>query len=437
MKVATVDATEERNLRAEFQVAGFPTFKLFKGGKRNQPTEFRGEREAEVIVEWMRQKAGPSAIFLEDAVAAAAFLAAHPVAAIGFFRDGLDKDAQLFHEVADSDTLNVAMALTDRRELFEKYNVTGEMVCLFRKDSSSEPRVDFRVNEALGGLDGEELTHFLAVQSLELVVEYTRESSPRIFEAKIPNHLLLFLNKTEASQRELLGGFRDAAAPFRGQVLFIVADVSGEGAGLLHFFGLQAGEAPAACFIHVGTSTKYRLAATEGLAAPSLRAFCQAVLEGRVEPYLMSQDGPQDWDRRPVKVLVGKNFAQVAFDEGKDVFVKFYAPWCPHSKAMAAAWEELGEKYQNHEDVVIAEMDATTNEVAEIAIRAYPTLYYFPMGQGRKMIEYKGPRDLASFTQFLESKGELPAQVALEDPKAPSQEPAKNDSGPSERREEL
>ncbi|XP_003501525.1 protein disulfide-isomerase A2 [Cricetulus griseus] len=410
--LAKVDGPAEPELTKEFGVVGYPTLKFFQNGNRTNPEEYTGPQKAEGIAEWLRRRVGPSAKRLEDEEDVQALTDKWEVVVIGFFQDLQGEDVATFLALA-RDALDITFGFTDQPQLFQKFGLTKDTVILFKK--FDEGRADFPVDKDTG-LDLGDLSRFLVTHSMHLVTEFNSQTSPKIFAAKILNHLLLFVNKTLAQHRELLTDFREAAPPFRGQVLFVMVDVAADNDHVLNYFGLKAEEAPTLRLINVETTKKYAPTGLVPITAASVAAFCQAVLHGQVKPYLLSQEIPPDWDERPVKTLVGKNFEQVAFDETKNVFVKFYAPWCSHCKEMAPAWEALAEKYRDREDIVIAELDATANELEAFSVHGYPTLKFFPAGPDRKVIEYKSTRDLETFSKFLDSGGNLPE----EEPKEPA-----------------
>ena len=120
---------------------------------------------------------------------------------------------------------------------------------------------------------------------------------------------------------------------------------------------------------------------------------------------MSSEEIPEDWDSKPVKVLVGKNFWDVVQNSGKDVFVEFYAPWCGHCKALAPVWDELAEKVADV-DVIIAKMDSTANEVEGIKVQGFPTLKYFKSTDPTKGKDYSGGRTLEDLEKSVRSKGE-------------------------------
>uniref|UniRef100_A0A3B4Z551 protein disulfide-isomerase n=1 Tax=Seriola lalandi dorsalis TaxID=1841481 RepID=A0A3B4Z551_SERLL len=157
------------------------------------------------------------------------------------------------------------------------------------------------------------------------------------------------------------------------------------------------------------TGKKFNIAAGD-LTADSLRQMCQEVVDGTAKPYLRTEEIPEDWNKGPVKVLVGKNFESVALDPTKNVFVEFYAPWCGHCKELTPIWDQLGEKYADHDDIIIAKMDATANEVESLDIRGFPTLKYFPT-----VVDYTGKRDLETMSKFLDDGGVLPKEESDEE----------------------
>merc|ERR1711973_415611 len=160
---------------------------------------------------------------------------------------------------------------------------------------------------------------------------------------------------------------------------------------------------------------------TNDLDEASIRAFVQGFLDGSLKQHLLSEDVPEDWDKEPVKVLVGKNFDEVAMDTNKHVLVEFYAPWCGHCKQLAPTWDKLGEKFADSEDIVVAKMDSTANEVESIKIQGFPTIKLFKKGDN-KVVDYNGERTLEGLTKFLESGGVDGAGADVEEEDEPEED---------------
>jgi len=99
--------------------------------------------------------------------------------------------------------------------------------------------------------------------------------------------------------------------------------------------------------------------------------------------------------------LTKENFDTIVNGK-KHVFVKFFAPWCGHCKAMAPAWEQLAETFKAEPDVVIADVDATVErELGDnFKVQGYPTLKYFKKGSVNEQ-EFEGGRAIDPMVDYV------------------------------------
>lgn len=404
IKLAKVDATEESDLSEKFEVRGYPTLKFFKNGV---PRDYSGGRDTKGILAWLEKKTGPAAVTVATSEEYETFKAGKDVHVVGFFTDLESANAKAFLEAADLDD-DVTYAVTSSADLIKQLESKDGSIVVFKEFDNKRDNYD-------GEFSAEAITKFVAASSLPLVIEFGEDTAQKIFGGDIKVHNLLFIKKDDENFATVHGEFQKVAAQFKGKCLFVFIDATKEAnSRIMEYFGLKDDQLPTMRIITLDGEMKKYKPETDEITEANTLAFVSGFFDGTLKPHLMSEEVPEDWDAAPVKVIVGKNFNDVVLDKSKNVLVEFYAPWCGHCKQLAPIYDELGEKYKDNADVVIAKMDATKNEVEEVKVTSFPTLKYFKK-ETNEVIDYNGGRTLEDLSAFIDSDGKSGAGPSDED----------------------
>lgn len=412
IQLGKVDATEETELAEKYKVKGYPTIKFFRDG---EPIDYTGGRTAKDIVNWLKKKTGPPAATLSTVEEAVKFKDSQDVVIIGFFKDSESKLAKEYLDTAFTID-DYPFGITSDENVYKEFKVEKDTIILFKKFDEGK-------NEFEGEITKDNIKKFIKSNSLPLVIEFSQENAQKIFGGDIKLHNLLFVSKKSEDFDEILKKYRNVAKDFKNKVLFVLINADEDDhEKIIEFFGIKKAEQPSMRLIKLeGGMLKYKPETTE-FSEENIQTFVKGVLDGKIKQHLLSQDLPEDWDKHPVKVLVNKNFDEVAFDKTKDVIVEFYAPWCGHCKQLVPIYEELGEKYKDREDIIIAKMDATANELEHTKIHSFPTIKLYKK-ETNEVIEYRGERNLEGLKNFIDSGGK---KEKVE--KEPEEEPKEQDS---------
>merc|ERR1712038_569596 len=398
--LAKIDATEHGELAKRFGVRGYPTLKWFKKDPENA-LEYGGGRKEPEIVSWIEKKTGPAALPLESVEAANKFKDDNEVAVVGYFPEGSDSAA--FMAAADS-VDDVPFGITADEAVAKELDLAAGAITLFKK-----------FDEGFNKYEEGDIAAFVKTNMLAYVTEFSDKTAPKIFGGDIKKHSLLFAAKSASDFNDNLEAFTASAKANRGKVLYVHIDCDKSDNGrILEFFGLKEEECPDVRIIEMGKFMQKYKPPTEDLTEEAFSAFVAGVLDGSIVRHLMSEEIPED-NTAPVTVIVGKNFESIAKNPEKAVLVEFYAPWCGHCKQLAPTWDKLGEHFKDDDSIVIAKSDATQNEFDGVEVQGFPTLKYFPKGEGAAMMDYNGGRDLDSLIKFVENEGKEVAEEEEED----------------------
>lgn len=108
--------------------------------------------------------------------------------------------------------------------------------------------------------------------------------------------------------------------------------------------------------------------------------------------------------------ITSENFNETIYNkEGKPVFLKLWATWCPHCKKMAPEWEKLSESKDISETVIIADIECEGHRdiCKKFEGDNYPRIYFINVKKNLTTL-YLGERECDNFRMFVKKQLQFP-----------------------------
>uniref|UniRef100_A0A6Q2Y3T2 Protein disulfide-isomerase n=1 Tax=Esox lucius TaxID=8010 RepID=A0A6Q2Y3T2_ESOLU len=408
--LAKVDCTVNSETCGRFGVNGYPTLKIFRNGEDS--AAYDGPRTADGIVSYMTKQVGPSSVALHSEGDLDAFINNFEASVVGFFSGEESTQLAEFLKASSAMRDNHRFAHTTDLSLGLKHGVESEAVLLIRP-----PRLNSKFEDSVI-----KTTAFSTASLRQFIGDHVFGLCPHLTAE----------NRDDMSGRDLLVAYYDVdylhnikgtnywrnrvmkvATKFQSQELnYAVANRAEFQDELKEAFNLGPSDMQELPLITIRTKegNKYIMQEEFTPDGKSLERFLEDYFADKLKRHIKSEAVPQN-NNGPVKVVVADNFEEMVNNPSKDVLLEFYAPWCGHCKSLEPKYTELGEKLSADDNIIIAKMDATANDVPSMYdVQGFPTIFFVPAGQKDQPQKYTGDREVNDFISYLKKEATHPLE---------------------------
>jgi len=399
--VAKVDGTREKELADQYNVAGWPTIKMFRRGR---VYEYNGPREKQNIIDFMKEQVKLPSEEKTHMLGITNNLDRLETTVVGFFNGKSD----LYDEfvVAANEMRGTYRFLhTFDVDIAKSFKVPPDSVVVYQPEIywSDHENKTYTLSKKSGTY--KEIIQFIRRSSVPLVGQRTKKNMhfkyperPQIVIYYDVNYAHQYVKDTQFIRKKIL----DIAKHFVDSNLKFAIANEDEFEDEIKSLGLEdsGSDVNVACFTD---KQKFRMEPVDDFESSDLSNFIEDLRTGRVKPFMRSMPVPKKQDTI-VRKVVAHNYDEEIHKTKKDAVLFFYAPWCGHCKEFEPTYKKVAKKLlKNNENIVFGKFDGTGNDIPYMfpPLKGYPSLFFISAYEKFDPIMYQGDRSYKSVKDWI------------------------------------
>ena len=383
--LAKIDSSNNNLSAQKYKINGFPTILFFKKGV---PFEFEGARSSKELINWGRKRAGIPIQLLNSKEEIENFKSNNDICLI-YFGD-IEDEIKKFSDVSMMIEEH-PFAIVTNISLIKKYSNNGTIVLFKHFD---EKKVELR------NFNKKKIIDFIQENALPKVMLFNDKSVQYIFQKKHP--ALILFEKTDSKNWNYYGNIMtQVSEKLRGKIILVMTDIKeGISSRLADYVGIKEKDLPIISILDTRKDfKKYNMKGE--INHDNIINFFYDWEQNKLKRTLKSEKEPK-YNDNIIRIVVGATFEKEVINNDKDIMIIFYAPWCNHCKEFMPKYEQAAKILKDNDKLIMAKIDGSANEVENIPITGFPTIFFFPGNKKHeKPIQYNGKRTTEDIIQFI------------------------------------
>ena len=374
VKFGEVDVSVQKTLESRFNIESYPTFLLIRN-TFEIPYSGKGHDSTE-LVNWIQKKLQSYVTKLEDTEHMEEFLKENEEGiSVIFFGDRESEILLEMNEVAFTLKNLVKFASINNYDAAMKFNAGIDDILLFR--SFDEKIVKF--NHLIEKLE-ENIEEFVLEKSVPSVAKFNELTGVMVFSSTPKSAIFLYRDSIYTNEYENI--FYDIVDEYKNQLKFVISDIRESNPyekALKENLYIQEEDLPCIWIYKITDTEVMKYPLKKSINTLNVIEFINEYLEDKLEPVLISEDENQDEveEITRIKKVVGMTYRKIVQDPEKDVLLIWFSPTCPYSKEALENLEKIANLLKNNNDLIIARIDATRNEVPNEEVYQFPTIRFY------------------------------------------------------------